>query len=171
MKLPILKTKRLILNQVKLSDVEEVFFSRSNAELMQYIKREPYTEKQQAVDFIEMIMKQVEDNVSVNWALRSSENGKMMGSICIWNFSEDRKTGELGYDLLPDFQGKGFMDEAVKAVINFGFNELNLTQIEAFTSQYNEASKALLLKNNFVLNTERFEESNLDNRIFELKKL
>ncbi len=167
---PILKTKRLLLNQLTIKDVEVVFFLRSNPEVIQYIKRDPFTDLQQAYDHIEKIKTLVGEGKTIQWAIRDPESLKMMGGICLWNFSEDRKTAELGYDLLPIFQGKAFMDETVKAVINYGFNDLNLIKIEAFTSQYNEASKALLLRNAFVLNPERFEEENLDNRIFELVK-
>ncbi|WP_239001346.1 GNAT family N-acetyltransferase [Elizabethkingia anophelis] len=83
--------------------------------------------------------------------------------------SADRKTAEVGYDLKPLYHGKGIMSEALVAVIEFGFSTLGLDKIEAFTSRYNEASKSLLLKHNFILNPERTDEDNLDNLIFELR--
>ena len=167
---PIIKTKRLVLNQIELNDASSIFFLRSSIEVTKYIKRDPYTEIQQALDFIEMITRQLEKKESVTWALRHAESSEMMGSICLWNFSEDRKTAEMGYDMKPDFHGNGYMDEAMKAIINYGFDELNLNVIEAFTSQYNEPSKKLLLKNNFVHNLSRKDDDNADNFIFELKK-
>lgn len=167
---PIIKTSRLILNKIELSDADTVFFLKSNPEVMRYIKRDPYTEIEQAVNNIKLISSQLEAWKSINWALRDAETKEMMGSISLWNFSKDRKTAEMGYAMKPDFHGNGYMDEAMKAVVNYGFEELNLDLIEAFTSRYNESSKKLLLKNHFVHNPSREDEDNLDNFIFELKK-
>lgn len=167
---PIIKTERLTLNQVELNDAEFILFQRSSPEVTKYIKREPYTKVEQAIAFIEMITQQFTEKQSYTWALRNPETNEMLGSICLWNFSEDRKTAEIGYDLHPNFQRKGFMNEAMQATINYGFNELNLTQIEAFTSKYNETSKKLLTQNNFILNSNRKDEDNEDNFIFELSK-
>lgn len=167
---PIIKTSRLILNKIELSDADTVFFLKSNPEVMRYIKRDPYTEIEQAVNNIKLISSQLEARESVNWALRDAETKEMMGSISLWNFSKNRKTAEMGYAMKPDFHGNGYMDEAMKAVVNYGFEELNLDLIEAFTSRYNESSKKLLLKNHFVHNPSREDEDNLDNFIFELKK-
>ncbi|SFN15368.1 ribosomal-protein-alanine N-acetyltransferase [Algoriella xinjiangensis] len=167
---PIIKTERLTLNQVELNDAEFILFQRSSPEVTKYIRREPYTKVEQAIAFIEMITQQFTEKQSYTWALRNPETNEMLGSICLWNFSEDRKTAEIGYDLHPNFQGKGFMNEAMQATINYGFNQLNLNQIEAFTSKYNETSKKLLTQNNFILNSNRKDEDNEDNFIFELSK-
>ena len=94
----------------------------------------------------------------------------MIGNICLWNLSEDCKTAELGYDLIPEYQGEGIMDEAVKAVLHFGFNQLKLELVEAFTSKQNESSKKLLLRNQFVWNASRKDPENDDNIIYELHK-
>ena len=75
----------------------------------------------------------------------------MIGSICLWNFSEDQKTAEIGYDLSPDYQGKGIMHESLCRIIEFGFQNLNLEFIEAFTHYKNEPSKKLLENNGFKL--------------------
>ncbi|HEY9362570.1 MAG TPA: GNAT family protein, partial [Chitinophagaceae bacterium] len=55
-----------------------------------------------------------------------------------------------GYSLLPDHQRKGIMQEALKAVLDFGFNVLQLHSLEANASPENEASLKLLEKNNFI---------------------
>lgn len=87
----------------------------------------------------------------------------------MWHFSEDRKVAEVGYDLHPGYQKKGIMSEALNRVMEFGFNELKLTKIEAFTHKDNESSKRLLTRNNFHLVYNRIDEGNLDNVIFEIE--
>jgi ribosomal-protein-alanine N-acetyltransferase len=93
-----------------------------------------------------------------------------LGTICLWNFSEDRKTAEVGYELLPDHHRKGIMSEALTAVLNYGFNQLHLQEIVAMTNTFNENSKGLLLKHDFVLEEGRKDEGFTDNLVFSLKK-
>ncbi|MFT5915665.1 MAG: ribosomal-protein-alanine N-acetyltransferase [Bacteroidia bacterium] len=94
----------------------------------------------------------------------------MIGSICLWNFSEDRKIAETGYDLSPKFQGRGLMSEALKAILEFGFQNLNLDLIEAYTQKNNESSRKMLEKNMFKLAMNRKDEENSANLIYELQK-
>lgn len=152
-----------------LDDAPIILIQRSSKDVIQFIKREAYTDISQAKEYIDMILEHFETDKSVTWGLRSEEQGELLGSIGLWNFSEDRKTAEVGYDLRLEYHGKGLMSEAMDAAIDYGFNVLKLNQIEAFTSQYNLASIKLLESHNFKLNPERKDDGNEDNLIFELK--
>jgi ribosomal-protein-alanine N-acetyltransferase len=58
---------------------------------------------------------------------------------------------EIGYELLEEEdRNKGYMGEAIKAVLQFGFEQLNLHRIEALTSPTNLFSQKLLHANGFV---------------------
>lgn len=168
---PYLKTERLFFTPLRLSDAEVILFMRSDPEVNKYIPREPSVHLSQATDFIKMIRKNFEDGISTGWGLRLQKDGDLIGSICLWNFSEDRKTAELGYDLHPRYQGKGLMSEAVKEIIKYGFDVLKLDQIEAFTHQHYDASIRVLQNNGFQLNENRKDDEVLDNLIFELKEM
>lgn len=98
------------------------------------------------------------------------DNPKLIGTICLWKYSEDGKKAELGYELLPEFHGKGIMSEAVRFVLNYGFQALNFSRIEAFTNRNNSSSIKLLQKFNFILNENRRDEKFPENLIFELNK-
>jgi ribosomal-protein-alanine N-acetyltransferase len=74
---------------------------------------------------------------------------KLIGTICLFDFSEDHSKAEIGYELLPGFQGKGFMQEATSKVIHFGFQHVGLNSIEASTHSENQSSRRLLEKLNF----------------------
>jgi len=63
----------------------------------------------------------------------------------------NHQRAEIGYELLAEEErNKGYMGEALKAVLRFGFNEMNLNRIEALTSPTNEISQKLLHANGFV---------------------
>ena len=54
------------------------------------------------------------------------------------------KNGILGYSIDQNYQGKGFMKEAVDKVVDYAFNEVNLHRVEASALLDNERSKGVL---------------------------
>ena len=69
--------------------------------------------------------------------------------MCLFNFSQDDLAAEIGYELLPPFQSKGFMQEAISTVIQFGFQQVGLNSIVANTHSENQRSTNVLEKLNF----------------------
>jgi len=110
----------------------------------------------------------VDNGESFYWCISEKNNPAMIGSICLWNFEKETKSAEVGYDLDLKFHKKGIMNEALGAVLNFGFNTVKLEKIEAFTQSNNQASIALLLRNGFQINASRNDKDNELNSIFEI---
>ena len=167
---PKLDTPRLNLRELKTEDAKQVLFLRSDKEVTKFIKRQIPTKIQDALDFIHKIQLGYSKRETISWAICTIENPKMIGSICLWNYSLDRKTAEVGYDLNPSFQNRGIMTEALQAVLNFGFEILQFDTIKAFTHYANENSKSLLTKNAFTLVEGEKDADNEDNLIFSIKK-
>lgn len=165
-----LSTTRLHLRPLKLSDDYEIFVLRSDEIINQFIARKRVANKEEALQFINKINDNCKKNETLYWAITLKETPQLIGTTCLWNFSEDGKTAELGYELFPEFQGKGIMDEAVKKVIETAFQKIGLSTIEAFTNKNNLRSRSLLLKNNFSLSSDRTDEDDVNNIIFILKK-
>ena len=166
---PEIRTKRLLLREPEKSDWPVVLYLRSDVEVNKYVKRPNADSRDKALEFIERITNERKTGKSIVWFISLKDDPKMIGSICLWNFSNDGKTAEIGYDLHPEFHGTGIMQEALKTVVNYGFGQFSLNQIEAFTSRQNQKSINLLKRNNFQFNESRTDEENPDNLIFELK--
>jgi len=170
---PELKTERLILRRILESDWEVILFLRSDTVVNKYIQRKESDKtknKEDAVNFIKKINKGIENNTFISWGITLKEDPKIIGTICLWNFSEDNKTAELGYDLHPTFQRKGFMTESLRSVVLYGFFELGLNKIEAFTHENNISSRNLLSNNHFILEPQRKDKNNPSNAIFSIEK-
>lgn len=170
---PNLKTKRLNLRQISIDDVNEIYQLRTDDRVIKYIKQSEdnlFSKKDDALKFINFLTNNVAENKSLTWGIIYENSPVIVGTICLWNFSEDRKTAEVGYDLLPQFQNQGIMNEGLNEIIHYGFEKLQLDLIIAFTHNKNLASKKLLEKNGFVRTTKRIDLENLNNDIFELKK-
>lgn len=168
---PVIETSRLSLRPVSLEDEEEIFFLRSDKEVGKYIARNLQNTTDEAKDFI---LARLEDLIAHKisfWAITFKGERPLIGTICLWNFTENNTVAEVGYDLMPMYQKQGIMNEAMNAVLNFGFNRLKFQRIEAFTQKENERSKSLLLKNKFVLHPSRIDEGFPENIIFELNNL
>ncbi len=146
---PVLKTARMTLRQLKNSDDQEIFALRSNDEVNQYLDRKPSQSMDDAKTFIRAINDNIARNDSLYWAVTLTGTDQLVGTICLFGFSEDNLHAEIGYELLPGFQGKGIMQEAASEVIEFGVKHIGLRSIEAYTHSENRASVRLLEKLNF----------------------
>ena len=150
MTLAVLDTTRLLLRQLKETDVSAIYSLRSNEQVNRFLDRPTAKDSIDAKTFIQKTL----ENKSYYWGITLKENDQMIGAICLWNEAADMKSAELGYELHPDYQGKGYMDEAMKEVIGFAFRS-GFTSLEAHTHKYNHASTRLLLKHGFVRDEER----------------
>lgn len=165
-----IETERLQLKEINENHVEDIFKIRSNEVINQYVQRNSPKNNYDALQFILTIKERTKDDQSFYWGISLKDQSNLIGTICLYNFSEDRKEAEVGYELLPDYHRKGIMSEALDAVLNFAFNDLHLHEILAMTNKFNENSKGLLLKHNFVLEEARKDEGFPDNLVFILKR-
>ena len=151
-------------------DSFEVLGIRSHPVINQFLHRDSPKNTFEALDFILNIQRKSANGEIFFLGIALQNKPELIGTICLWNFSGDRKTAELGYELLPEYHGKGIMSEAVTFILNYGFEDLNVSKIEAFTNKNNLNSIQLLQKFNFTLNVNRKDEKYPENLIFELAR-
>ena len=149
---------------------KKFLFLRSDKNVTDFVNRSSAKTKEKALEFIKRINTEFENRNSFYWKMTERNTDKIIGSICLWNFSKDKKTAEIGYDLIPNHQGKGIMTKSLKNITEFGFQKLNLELIEAYTYHKNENSKKILERNGFKLVYGRKDADNENNVIYELKK-
>lgn len=146
---PILKSERLLLREITVDDVDQVFEIRSNPATMKYIPRPRAKSKQDALEHIHMIKEGLKDNEFITWAITHKGNDQLIGMICLLRMKLGNFRTEVGYLLHPDYQRKGIMSEAIKVVIDYAFNILKFHSIEALIDPDNSSSEKVLLKNDF----------------------
>ena len=138
-----------MLRQLVNGDENEIFALRSSDVVNKYLDRQPCKSIEDARTFIQTINEIVKKNDGIYWAITLNGNDKLIGTVCLFDFLEEKFKAEVGYELLPDFQGKGIMQEAVSKVLEFGLHHIGLKAIEAYTNSKNESSIKLLEKFNF----------------------
>ena len=167
---PVLSTKRLVLRATDFSDIEEIYFLRSDADVNKHLGGSRCADLEAARAHITLVREQFSSGKTFNWSICLRGASTMIGSICLWNISRERKTAEVGYALHPLHQKRGYMDESMKAVLDFGFEKQNYQLVEAYTGKDNLESARLLLRNGFVRDKARRDEENPDNRIYVLSR-
>ena len=150
---PVLTTERLTLRCLELSDDQQLFKLRSNKIVNEYIVRPIQKDIKEIRAFISDIKNGIKNNEWIYWVISFKDDPTLIGDICFWNFSEDKTVAELGYELEPSFQGKGIMSEAIIKIIEFGFKEIDLNTIEAYTHKENESTMVGCAFGNFFWQT------------------
>ncbi len=145
-----LTTERLHLRQLTPYDAPEILIQRSDPRILQYIDITPAQTRQDALDFIAKIETNIANGISAYWAIARKSDPLLIGTICLWDFSPENARMEIGYSLHPDHQGKGYMQEAFVAAVQFGFETLQVDLIKAYVHPENTASVRLLARNNFM---------------------
>ncbi|OQP44845.1 GNAT family N-acetyltransferase [Niastella yeongjuensis] len=164
---PVLTTDRLVLRQLLASDIEEIFLLRSDPGINKYLDRQPSQMPADALRFITAINEGIAKNENLYWAITKADSQKLIGTICLFDFSDAHNSCEIGYELSTDFQRQGIMQEAAAGVIEFAFQTLGITTISAFSHRDNQSSMHLLQKLNFEKTGIR-DESNTDMILFRL---
>jgi [ribosomal protein S5]-alanine N-acetyltransferase len=141
---PILITERLALRQLVISDEQEIFILRSDSKINKYLDRQISNTIEDARNFINKVNENINKNDSLYWAITLGDKNILIGTICLFGFSDENSKCEIGYELLTNFQGQGIMKEAAEKVIDYAFNTIKVQEIEAFLHRDNQSSIKLL---------------------------
>jgi len=156
---PILKTERFTLRRLLPTDAAVIYELRSDEEVAILTGKAPYRSLDEAVAYINKIDNLVNNNESIYWVIAEEETGPMIGAVCLWDFRSENKTIEMGYELLPAFQGKGIMIETVLHVLKYALEVMEVETIIACPSSDNPPSVKLLERLGFKLTSKDYENT------------
>lgn len=163
---PVLTTPRLTLRQLTMHDEKAIFTLRSDSEINKYLDRPIANTIDEASNFITRVNELIHNNNALYWAITFSDKNILLGTICLFSFSDEEKTCEIGYELLTTFQGMGIMAEAIEKVIKYTFNTIKVKTIEACCHKDNQASIRLLKKYSFNQAREKTSDDLLYYQLF-----
>lgn len=152
---PILKTNRLILRKISINDFTEL------KEIANFSEKKRNDEEVR--EMLETLDKTYLENTGITWGMYKEE--ELIGS-CGYYRGFENNTGEIGFVLRQAYWGMDFMREACVAVMNYGYKELGLKTITAFTKDDNSNTIRFLGKLGF----ERTEEFSTVYRKYILQK-
>jgi [ribosomal protein S5]-alanine N-acetyltransferase len=148
--LPTLETERLILRKMVLNDAEAVFAYASNSEVSRYTLWETHRSIEDSRAFLEFATQKYENGGEPDWGIVYRGNGCLVGACGLVNWEAEHARAEVGFVLSREYWGRGLMSEAVRAILRFGFERMNLNRIEARCIAENAASARVMEKAGMV---------------------
>ena len=147
----IFETERLILRPLELSDAEAMFIMDSNPLVHKYLWNKPAQEIEEVIKVIEYVQRQYKENKIGRFATILKETGELIGWTGIKFVNDHVENGntnffDYGYRLNEPFWNKGYASEATKFWLDYGFNQMNIKDINAYTHAENGASNRVLSK-------------------------
>lgn len=143
-----LETERLLLRPFRESDAEALYLCCRNPNLGNNAGWKPHESPEESRGILHSVFMS-QPGV---WAVILKEEKRLIGSVGIVADPkrDNPQARMLGYWLDEPYWGKGYMSEAVKAVISYGFGTLRLTLLTANCYPHNERSIQLLKRHGFV---------------------
>lgn len=134
------QTQRLLLRSFIESDLERVFHGLSHPDVIRYygVSYQSLEAARAQMDFFNDLIK---NGTGIWWAICSANNQTFYGASGLNHVNKEHRKGEIGFWLLPEFWGKGMMQEALPLICNYGFEQLGLHRIEGFVESENQNCK------------------------------
>ena len=146
-----IETERLILRKFKISDDEAMLKYWIADEKIQSLYSEPvYTTKAEVDELLEKYINSYQKNDYYRWAIIEKNSGECIGQIAYFLVDSKNNFAEIEYCIGSDFQCKGYATEATKAVIQYGFDKINLHKVQICTKTINKPSKRVIEKCGFT---------------------
>ena len=138
--LPVITTPRVVLRWISEDDVDSLFEIFSNSQVMRYWSSGPLANREAAAEMQREIAEGNENNTMLKWGLALRESNKVIGTTTLFNLSLSNGRAELGYAMGHAHWGKGYMNEALRALVAYAFEDLHLRRLEADVDPRNNAS-------------------------------
>lgn len=146
---PVLRTRRLTIREIRTTDVEALHRTQASALVLRYIGRPPHEQLEQTAKQIATIHEAYENRSMLCWAAILRDGNEIIGTCGYNRFEKENLRAEFGGSLDPTYWGKGLAQEAVEAILDYGFKGLNLHAIEAKIVPQNRGAKFILEKLGF----------------------
>ncbi|HAF34868.1 GNAT family N-acetyltransferase [Sphingobacterium sp. UBA7038] len=141
---PQLVTERLILNAIDTTDIPQIVDYLQDKVYSDFTSNIPYPyRKEDAEYWLKLAEEAFANRKGFTFAIRNKDK-KLIGAIGLQDEGSDK--AELGYWIAIPYWNNGYVTEAAKAIIEFGFKELNFNKIFATYFPHNPASGKVMEK-------------------------
>lgn len=143
----IIETERMILRRFEYTDNESMRKNWISNEKIQSLYSEPvYTTEEEVKELLDKYISSYEKDDYYRWAIIDKESKECIGQIAYFLVDNKNHFAEIEYCISEEFQCRGLATEATKAVIAYGFNEINLHKVQICTKTINAPSKRVIEK-------------------------
>ncbi|MDR2504467.1 MAG: GNAT family N-acetyltransferase [Oscillospiraceae bacterium] len=144
--LPELYGENVILRKARLSDARDMYEWCRDEEVARFVQWRAYDSVGDAKRFLKFIRRQYKFGEPSSWVIEDRDTGKMVGTIGYMWWNREYHSAEVGYSLARGYWNRGYMTEALKLALGFGFEKMRLNRIEAQHVSLNTASGRVMQK-------------------------
>ncbi|HZI60322.1 MAG TPA: GNAT family protein [Pyrinomonadaceae bacterium] len=138
--LPTITTPRLVMRWASEDDVDAIYEIFSDPRVMRYWSSGPLPNREAAAAMQREIVQHNLSDTQMKWGLALRDTNKLIGTVTLFNLSISNGRAEIGYAMGSAYWGKGYMNEALKALIVHAFDVMNFRRLEADVDPRNDAS-------------------------------
>ncbi|NUU61035.1 GNAT family N-acetyltransferase [Paenibacillus agri] len=148
---PVLRSDELILKKIEDVHVDGVFEIYSNDKVFEYCGILPKHNKNTVSNMIGHFARDFHKRSKIKWGIfANAEPERLLGIIEAFDFNQKVNMVTIGYFLDEAHWGKGIASAAVKLLVQFLFEDVNVNRIQAEVMPRNDSSKKVLVKNGFL---------------------
>ncbi|MBI1307904.1 MAG: GNAT family N-acetyltransferase [Bacteroidetes bacterium] len=147
---PVLETRRLTMKQLTPEFANEILAMRSNQRISEFIFRPPMQSADEALELIKKVENTFSNKQGIAWTGFLKEEKTIIGTCGFNSIDHPNNHAEIGGEMAVEYWGRRLPQEALFAVLNFGFTKMNLHTIEAKILPGNRSTVFWLEKFGFV---------------------
>ncbi|HSM07407.1 MAG TPA: GNAT family protein [Gemmatimonadota bacterium] len=144
MVLPTIRTSRLMLRTITPDDVDALFRIFGDPELTRYWGHPTLAGRAAAESLVEDIRTGADSGKLLQWGITLGGTADLIGTCTLASLDRQNRRADIGAALAPEHHGRGYAEEAVRAVIDHGFGELGLHRITADVDPRNATALRLV---------------------------
>jgi [ribosomal protein S5]-alanine N-acetyltransferase len=145
-----LRTPRLVLRPQQMGDAQGLFAIFSDPVATRYLSRLRWSTMEQAHESLAKDAQARAAGEILRLAVEVAGQPGLVGQVLLFNFERPSRRAEMGYILAPSLWGRGYMHEALAALVDFAFTQLALNRLEAEIDPRNVASARSLERLGFA---------------------
>ena len=159
-----LKTERLTLRRYRPDDAEALYrYLGTDPAMYQYSGWNPYATLEMAQETVQKFIGSYDDRHSYSWAMDLDD--VLIGTIGAYDWRDDRI--EVGYSVVPDWQGHGFATEALQKVLEYLTEKEGISCVTAWCAAENAGSRRVLEKAGMQLVRAEKESLAVGDRVYD----
>ena len=148
-RLPTIDTPRLALRWLEADDVPALFAIFGDSEVCRYWSHPPLRDLAAAGELRRDIQHYFAERSLFQWGLAERATNQVIGTCTLASLSSEHRRAEVGFALARAAWGRGYIAEALPALLAFAFDTLGLHRIEADVDPRNERSLHVLEREGF----------------------
>ncbi len=145
-RIPTILTERLMLRRIEKKDIPDIYEYSKDPKTSEFLLWHPHPAIDITKGYYKLINRKYKRGALYEWALINTRDKKMIGTCGFTKLNLIDNSAEVGYVIAPAYWGMGFATEALKRVLEFGFDFLSLERIEARYMAENSASRRVMEK-------------------------